>query len=219
MTTRHVVREGDATSLPWNERPVSMLAVDQLLVLMGFDNETARALYTAGSGSIQQMSSLTSAQLQALPNSGRKTATQLQALFEFARRSRMAEHAERTPLRGPNDIVAIMAPQMESLPVEQFHILCLDAQHRLIENVMITRGVLNSAEVHPREVFAEAIARRAASIVCVHNHPSGDPTPSNADRAITTQLAAAGRLMDIPMHDHIIIGRGRYMSFTEAGLL
>src|SRR5918911_768911 len=73
--------------------------------------------------------------------------------------------------------------------------------------------------VHPREVFREAIAERAAAIILVHNHPSGDPTPSADDRLVTEQLVAAGRLLDIPVHDHVIVGRGRFVSFAEAGLL
>jgi len=90
---------------------------------------------------------------------------------------------------------------------------------RLERDVLVTRGILNSSLVHPREVFREAIAERAAAIILVHNHPSGDPTPSADDRAVTAQLVAAGRLLDIPVHDHIIVGRGRYASFAEAGLL
>ncbi|HET7631984.1 MAG TPA: JAB domain-containing protein, partial [Gemmatimonadaceae bacterium] len=71
----------------------------------------------------------------------------------------------------------------------------------------------------PREVFREAIAERAAAVILVHNHPSGDPTPSVEDRTITEQLVAAGQVLDIPVHDHVIIGRGRYTSFAEAGIL
>ena len=88
-----------------------------------------------------------------------------------------------------------------------------------IDHVLVSRGILNSSLVHPREVFREAIAERAASLVLVHNHPSGDPTPSPDDRAITSQLVAAGRLLDIPIQDHVVIGRGRFVSFAEAGLL
>ena len=84
---------------------------------------------------------------------------------------------------------------------------------------MITRGILNSSLVHPREVFRAAIAEAAAGIIVVHNHPSGDPTPSGDDRAVTRQLVDAGRLLDLPVHDHVIVGGDRYMSFAEAGLL
>ena len=111
------------------------------------------------------------------------------------------------------------AGELEGLTVEEFHVAVLDSQHRLERDVTVTRGILNSSLVHPREVFREAIAERAAAIILVHNHPSGDPAPSADDRAVTEQLAAAGRLLDIPVHDHVIVGRGRYMSFAEAGLL
>ena len=83
----------------------------------------------------------------------------------------------------------------------------------------ITRGILNSSLVHPREVFICAILARAAAVILCHNHPSGDPTPSADDRNVTDQLVAAGRMLDIPVHDHVVIGRGRYTSFAEAGLL
>lgn len=73
--------------------------------------------------------------------------------------------------------------------------------------------------MHPREVFCAAIVAGAAAVILSHNHPSGDPTPSADDRAVTDQLVAAGRLLDIPVHDHVILGRGRYVSFAEAGLL
>jgi DNA repair protein RadC len=110
-------------------------------------------------------------------------------------------------------------PRLEDLPVEEFHVAVLDAQHRLDRDILVTRGILNSSLVHPREVFREAIAERAAAIVLVHNHPSGDPTPSADDRAITAQLVSAGRLLDIPVADHVVVGRGRYLSFSEAGML
>jgi DNA repair protein RadC len=123
------------------------------------------------------------------------------------------------PVRSPRDVVAYFAPRMEDLPVEEFHVAVLDSQHRLERDITVTRGILNSSLVHPREVFREAIAERAAAIILVHNHPSGDPSPSDDDKTITGQLVAAGRLLDIPVHDHVIIGRGRYASFAEAGLL
>src|SRR2546429_585004 len=84
---------------------------------------------------------------------------------------------------------------------------------------LITRGILNSSLVHPREVFRAAIAEAAAGIIVVHNHPSGDPTPSADDRAVTRQLVEAGRLLDLPVYDHVIVGGDRYVSFAETGLL
>jgi DNA repair protein RadC len=141
------------------------------------------------------------------------------AALELGRRLSGEAREEGAPVRSPRDVVALFAPRLEDLPVEEFHVAVLDSQHRLERDVTVTRGILNSSLVHPREVFREAIAERAAAVILVHNHPSGDPTPSAEDRAVTEQLVAAGRLLDIPVHDHIIVGRGRYVSFAEAGLL
>ena len=125
------------------------------------------------------------------------------------------------PIRSPRDVFDHMEPYAEREACESFWILPLDSQHQLIGvgPTVITRGILNSSLVHPREVFCAAIVAHAAAVVLVHNHPSGDPTPSPDDRTITEQLSAAGRLLDIPVHDHVIIGRGRYVSVAEAGLL
>ena len=128
---------------------------------------------------------------------------------------------DRVPIRSPRDVFAFMAPYADREICESFWILPLDSQHRLasIGPTVITRGILNSSLVHPREVFCAAIVAGAAAVILSHNHPSGDPTPSADDRVITDQLVAAGRLLDIPVHDHVIVGRGRYVSFAEAGLL
>jgi DNA repair protein RadC len=124
-------------------------------------------------------------------------------------------------IASPRDVFERMAPYAERETAEVFWLLSLNAQHQLIGNApeAITRGILNSSLVHPREVFVCAIVARAAAVVLCHNHPSGDPSPSSDDRAVTDQLVAAGKLLDIPVMDHVIIGRGRYTSFAEAGLL
>src|SRR3989449_10547191 len=93
------------------------------------------------------------------------------------------------------------------------------SQSQVLADLLITRGILNSSLVHPREVFRGAIAEAAAGIIVVHNHPSGDPTPSADDRAVTRQLVDAGRLLDVPVYDHVIVGGAHYVSFAEAGLL
>jgi len=100
-----------------------------------------------------------------------------------------------------------------------FYVLTLNTQLRVVSCQEVTRGILNSSLVHPREVFRLAIAEGAAGIVVVHNHPSGDPTPSADDKAVTRQLVEAGKVLDIPVYDHVVIGDGRYVSFAEAGLL
>lgn len=124
-------------------------------------------------------------------------------------------------ISSPRDVFERMTPYAERETVEVFWLLCLNSQHRLIGSApeAVTRGILNSSLVHPREVFIHAIVARAAAVVLCHNHPSGDPSPSADDRAVTEQLVAAGKLLDIPVMDHVVIGRGRYTSFAEAGLL
>lgn len=127
---------------------------------------------------------------------------------------------EPLPMRGPRDVFSYAKSKgMEELPVEEFRVLLLDSQHRLIYDALISRGTLNASVVHPREVFAAAIHSRAAAMVLVHNHPSGVPDPSPDDREVTTKLVAAGRLLDMPIQDHIIVGKGRYASFAEMGLM
>jgi DNA repair protein RadC len=127
----------------------------------------------------------------------------------------------RCPIRSPRDVFAFMRPYAEREIAESFWILPLDSQHRLCGAgpTVITRGILYSSLVHPREVFCAAIVAGAAAVILTHNHPSGDPTPSADDRTVTEQLVAAGKLLDIPVHDHVIIGQGRYVSFAEAGLM
>jgi DNA repair protein RadC len=159
------------------------------------------------------------AALTRLNGVGQARASAVHAALELGRRLALEAREAGVPMRGPHDVAAIYAPRMQELPVEEFHVAVLDAQHRLERDVLVTRGLLNSSLVHPREVFREAIAERAASVILVHNHPSGDPTPSAEDHKVTAQLVAAGKLLDIPVQDHIIVGRGRYVSFAEAGLL
>lgn len=124
-------------------------------------------------------------------------------------------------LQNPNDVFERMKPYAEREVVEVFWVLCLDSQHRVIGNapLSISRGILNSSLVHPREVFVHAIVARAAAIVLCHNHPSGDPAPSKDDEEVTKQLVEAGQVLDLPVLDHVIVGRDRYTSFLEAGLL
>jgi len=104
-------------------------------------------------------------------------------------------------------------------PTEEFWIICLDTKNQVIGLHMVSRGNLNSSVVHPRETFVRAILNNAASIILCHNHPSGDPTPSQADIDITRRLAEAGELLGIAVLDHIIIGDGNYVSLKEKMLL
>lgn len=181
--------------------------------------ETAAEVLRRSGGSLRRLGQMPIATLAGIPGLGEVSALAAHAALELGRRLAAESSDEGEPMRGPRDVWRFYAPRLEGLTVEEFHVAILDSQHRLERDVLVSRGILNSSLVHPREVFREAIAERAASLVLVHNHPSGDPTPSPDDRAITSQLVAAGRLLDIPIQDHLVIGRGRFISFAESGLL
>jgi DNA repair protein RadC len=125
----------------------------------------------------------------------------------------------RPQIKEPEDVVALVRPKLEVEEQEVFVCLFLNAQAKVIGMQEVTRGLLNSSLVHPREVFRLAVLMGAAAIVVAHNHPSGDPTPSAEDRTVTQQLAAAGRLLDIPLYDHVIVAGDRFVSFATSGLL
>lgn len=220
--------------LPTTERPRERfrahgprsLSITELLALVIGSGSARRSalmvahdLLAGADGSLRRLGAHPPAALTRVAGLGSARALAIHAALELGRRMSAESFDAGTPLRSPRDVWMAYAPQIEDLPVEEFHVAVLDAQHRLDRDILVTRGILNSSLVHPREVFREAIAERAAAIVLVHNHPSGDPSPSPDDRAITAQLVAAGKLLDIPVADHVVIGRGRYLSFSEAGIL
>jgi DNA repair protein RadC len=181
--------------------------------------DTGHAILAAAGGSLRRLCGQSVADLTRIAGVGRARATVMHAALELGRR--WAEEVEEhpSPIGSPTDVVDRYGPRMRDLGVEEFHVLVLDAHHRVKRDVTVTRGLLDSSPVHPREVFREAIAERASAVVLLHNHPSGDPTPSPEDRAATAQLAGAGWLLDIPVYDHVIVGRGRHVSFLAEGWL
>jgi len=170
-------------------------------------------------GSVRRLAGRPLVELARIPGVGRSKAARVAAALELGRR--VGSEAEPPPerIRGPADVQRVYATRLRDLVVEEFHVLALGSQSQILGDRLITRGILNSSLVHPREVFRAAIAEAAAGIIVVHNHPSGDPTPSADDRAVTRQLVDAGRLLDLPVYDHVIVGGDRYVSFAEAGLL
>ena len=113
----------------------------------------------------------------------------------------------------------MVGDRLRDLEFEEFHTVIVTTQRDVIKDVLISRGTLDGSLVHPREVFRVAIAEAAAGVFLVHNHPSGDPTPSAEDRAVTGQLVAAGALLGIPVVDHVIVAGDRWISFATQGLL
>jgi len=150
---------------------------------------------------------------------GPARAARLVAAFELSRRLRAREPGRRTVLAAPADVYAAFGPLMEDLKREVFRVALLDAQNVLLRDCVVSEGTLSASLVHPREVFKPAILESAAAVILLHNHPSGDPTPSREDVRVTRQLVECARLLDFRLHDHVVIGRGRYVSLAEQGLL
>lgn len=167
---------------------------------------------------LRRLASLPSGILEGERGVGAATASRIQAALELGRRAaaHLPELGER--IRGPEDVFARLGPRLRDLPQEEFHALLLNTQHRIIRDFLVTRGILDASLVHPREVFRPAIVESAAGVVLVHNHPSGDPTPSWEDRTVTRQLAEAGRAIGIPVLDHVVVGEGRWVSMRELGV-
>jgi DNA repair protein RadC len=181
--------------------------------------EVAGRLLEMAEGSLRRLARRPGAELLRSPGIGPTKAGRLIAAFELGSRIAREERPPVLKIREPEDVLRLFGTRLRDLQVEEFHLLALDSQSQVLREVLITRGLLNSSLVHPREVFRAAIAEAAAGIIVVHNHPSGDPTPSAEDRSVTQQLAAAGRLLDVPLYDHVIIAGDRFVSFASAGLL
>lgn len=176
-------------------------------------------LLARGEGSLRRLAGLGQSELERVPGVGPAVAARVSAALELGRRLAREGPAERAKIRGPRDVYETCAPSMRDLPHEEFRTLLLNTQHAVLREVTVTRGVLDGSLVHPREVFRAAISENASALILVHNHPSGEPTPSPEDRAVTTQLVAAGGVIGIPVLDHVVIGDGRFLSFTEQGMM
>lgn len=205
--------------------PAALTTTELVAILLGTGSggrtvlQVAAVLLERSDGSLRRLAARPGAELLRTAGVGPAKAARLVAAFELGQR--LAREARPLPfrIREPEDVAAFFAHRLRDLQVEEFHLLALDSQSQVLRDLLITRGLLNSSLVHPREVFRPAIAEAAAGIIVVHNHPSGDPTPSAEDRAVTRQLAEAGRLLDLPLYDHVIIAGDRFVSFASAGLL
>src|SRR5688572_10435366 len=170
-------------------------------------------------GGMDGLTRAAAADLRRISGVGHTRAAQVLAAVELGRRTLVRTHADRPRLNTPRQLASYLLPQHGSRPVEQFGIVLLDTKHRLIQVRLVSSGSLDSTVAHPREVFRDAIAGRAAAIVLFHNHPSGDPGPSADDMALTARLVDAGQVVGIDVLDHLILADQRYYSFAEAGQL
>lgn len=154
-------------------------------------------------------------ELQALRGIGVAKACQIQALFEIAKRHSFNGKANNYAVRNAKDVYEYCKPFMHGLDKEIFMILHLDTKNKIIRKETVSIGTLNSSLIHPREVFKSAIKESANAIILVHNHPSGDSTPSDEDREVTKILVKAGELLSIKVLDHVIIGYDNYWSWKN----
>lgn len=192
----------------------------------GQDVLTLAGRLIATAGSLAGLIAWRGADFRKLKGIGHVKALQLVTVMEVARRVIVQEQAAAPQLQSAEAIAAHCLPFVRGLEVEKFWVLCLNRKNRLIRRVEVTSGTAGSTLVHPREVFREAIREGASAIVCVHNHPSGDPAPSAADLRVTRQLREASHAVEIDLLDHVIVGTrsadaagmGHY-SFRAAGLL
>jgi DNA repair protein RadC len=160
------------------------------------------------------------AALQKNKGIGKDKAATLAAAFEIARRilSQQKTLSDKK-ITSPQDIAEEFIPILRDEIKEQFIVVCLSTSNKIIRKEIISIGNLNSSIVHPREVFKVAVENNAASIILIHNHPSGNPEPSSEDISITKKLVEAGKMMEIPVYDHIIIAGNNYTSFVERRII
>jgi len=158
--------------------------------------------------------------LIALDGVGPAAAARLLACLEISRRAATWRCSDRPTISTPEDVVELCGPQLRGLDREHFWALALNTKNRLLKMVEVSVGSLNASIVHPRELFKDAVKVSAASIVVVHNHPSGDPTPSGADIQLTRRLVKSGDVLGIEVLDHVVIGDGgEHASLRDLGLM
>ncbi|MCK6506208.1 DNA repair protein RadC [Myxococcota bacterium] len=203
----------------------SPLADDALLALVlgtGVAGRPAPAIARALLDRCDGLPGLARAPVQTLasvPGVGLARAVRVHAALALARR---VDHSRRLPspeFSTPDDAWRFLAPRMEDAEVEELHAIYLNRRRRLLAHRALTRGSDSHTVVDPRQVFRAAVELAAAAVIVAHNHPSGDPTPSEADAEVTRRLAAAGRVLGIPLLDHLVLVRGGYTSLAEQGVL
>jgi len=166
--------------------------------------DLARRLLTTFHEDLEAVSSASTHELCQVQGIGPAKACEVKAAFELGRRRLARQGGGLIQFRSSRDVAHYYMPLLTGLKREQFQIVLLDQKHRVIKDVMVSQGSLTASVVHPREVFNLAIRDSAAAIICVHNHPSGDPQPSREDRTLTTRLVDAGKLLGIQVLDHIL---------------
>jgi DNA repair protein RadC len=167
--------------------------------------------------SIKQLSQAKISKLTKIHGIGNAKAAQIAAVFELARKLEGFTDEPRRKIRSPADVYSLLYPKMREQKRERLVALLLDTKNQVLREEVISIGSLNANIVHPREVFKAALIESCASVILSHNHPSGDPTPSREDIAVTEKLIEGGKLLGIDVLDHVVIGEGRYVSLKDEG--
>ncbi|HKP00066.1 MAG TPA: DNA repair protein RadC [Nitrospiraceae bacterium] len=158
-------------------------------------------------------------ELCTVPGVGEAKAAQLKAALELGKRALACPLTKGTKITSSRDLFAHFHPALRDLRHEIFKVILLDAKHAMMRDVTVSEGSLTLSIVHPREVFTLAVRESAAAVIFLHNHPSGDPTPSQEDHVLTARLVSAGDILGIRVLDHLVVGDGRYISFADQGWL
>jgi len=195
-----------------------------LAILLRTGTRSESAVHLAGRilqscGSLAGLVDMSLEELTAIRGIGPAKAVQLRAGIELGRRLSREGRETRLTVRRPQDAADYLMEELRYLKKEHFICLFLNTKNQLIAQETLSVGTLNASLVHPREVFRAAIKCSSASLICVHNHPSGDPTPSPEDVALTRRLVEAGELVGIDVLDHIVIGEQQFISLKEQGLM
>jgi DNA repair protein RadC len=204
--------------------PEALSPADLLALLLGTGTR-GRSAVTVGQGLIEsagglrRLSTRTLREVAALPGMGEARAARVVAAFALGRRTGELRMTPGARFRSGADIFRHYHGRLRDLRKEQFWAILLDGKNRVLREERVSEGSLTASLVHPREVFAPAIRESAGAMVFVHNHPSGDPTPSVEDVEITRRLCAVADLVGIRILDHVVVGDGAYVSFLERGLL
>jgi DNA repair protein RadC len=207
------------------ERGAGSLADHEILEFLLFgarprgDTKPLAKALLARFGNLAGVFAASQHELAGVPGIGDTAIAALKIVPEAARRMALEEIMERPVLSNWNQVLDYCRMAMSREKIEQFRLLFLDTKNRLIADEVQQRGTLNHTPVYPREVVKRALELDAAALIMVHNHPSGDPTPSRADIEITRQIRAAATELGIALHDHIVIGRSGHNSFKSLGLL
>jgi DNA repair protein RadC len=195
-----------------------------LAVVVGHGGGTQTALdlanrVLAAVGGVVGLTRTGHGELRGVTGVGHARAAQILAAIELGRRTLVTRAPERLRFASPRELAAYLLPQFGARRVEQCGVVLLDPRRAMLRTVLLTVGTADASLVHPRDVFREAAVAGAAALVLFHNHPSGDPAPSEADVALTDRLVAAAALMGVELLDHIILADARYYSFRERGHL